>query len=152
MSSPVFGIVTNVIRRTQIGWEWLWFFSQRSFISGCFLFVLCEIFACILIRVLVLPGIPYRSTPSLTAVLPEIPSVHVLHHSWMHLFLWKRLSFCVYSSFSCCTLISGNILIQFELRKVCLLFLQRRIPFDCQLCETWIDAQKHNLISAQADC
>lgn len=41
---------------TQIGGERLWFFSQSSFISGCFFFVLCEIFACILIHALVLPG------------------------------------------------------------------------------------------------
>lgn len=120
MSSPVFRLVTHVIGgRTQIGWEWLWFFSQRSFISGCFPFVLCEIFACVLIHALVLPGIPYRSVISRTAILPESPFVHVLNHSWMHLFLWKRFFFFVTSSslFPCCTLISGTILIKFELRR-----------------------------------
>lgn len=82
----------------------------------------------------------------------------VWNHSWMHLFFYvKEILFCFLlldiARFHAVTLISGTILIQFELRKVCLLFLQRRIPFDCQLMwDVERRSRTHNLISARADC
>ena len=96
-----------------------------------FPFVLCEIFACLLIHALVLPGIPYRSAHivSLTAILPERPFIRVLNYSWMHLFSERKRFFCCllvvflfflftwYGLCPCCTLISGTTVNQFKLRR-----------------------------------
>lgn len=110
-----------------------------------FPFVLCEISACVLLHASVLP---YRSTPSLPAILPESPFVRVLNHSWMHLFFVKEIFLTRYSLFPCSTLISGTVLIQFELRREKFVYsfcsAESHLTASC--------AHKHNLISAQADC
>lgn len=101
------------------------------------LFCLFSLFvsACILTHALILPGIPYRSAiVSLTAILPEGPFVLVLNHSWMHLLCEKKRDFFFFkvticSLFSCCKFIFNSV--ETEKRKMCLLFLQRRIPLDC---------------------
>lgn len=84
----------NVIRGTQIGWEWLWFFLSEIIYIRMFPYVLREIFACI---ASVLPDSPYQSTchhtVGQTATLPKSPFILILNHSWMHLFLWKRFFF-----------------------------------------------------------
>lgn len=65
--------IQNCDERNQTHANWLRvaliFLSEIIYIR-MFLFVLCEIFACILIHALVLPGIPYRSTPSLVSEKP----------------------------------------------------------------------------------
>lgn len=150
MSSPVFRIVTNVIRGTQIDWD----FSLRDHlyqdVSFCLVWDFCMHFnsrfgsACYSILI--------RTVISLTAILPWKP-ICTLLKSHLNAPFVKEIFVTRYSLFPCCTLISGKILINFEMRKkrkVCLLFLQRRIPFDCQLCEIWKDGHKH-VISAQAE-
>lgn len=152
------------VKLLESGFDLFIFFSLRDhFISGCFPFYVSRegffFFFCMRFKfTLFSSAISIRAVISPTAI--PFPFVHVLNHGWMHLFfLWKRFFFLV-----CLLLllldkarfhavISGTILIQFELRreKVCLLFLQRRIPFDCQLCEIRTDAHEHNLVSAQAD-
>lgn len=98
-------------------------------------------------------SISIRAIIILTAILPESPFVHVLNHRLNAPFLWKRFFFFLLLDIAIVSMLYTYFnSVQTEKRKVCLLFLQRRIPFDCHLCEIWIDAHKHNLISAQADC
>lgn len=103
-------------------------------------FVLCEIF-CMHYNLCFSSAWYSISICTIISLMAILPFANVLNHSWMHLFfLFCERDFLLLNNslFPCSMLISRNLfLIQFELRRkeVCLLFLQCRIPFDCQLCD-----------------